>query len=630
MAKDRSKKEKGSVAQLPKKDFGFNSFNFRALLLVAVGIILYSNTLFNEYALDDGIVIEKNLYVQEGLRGVPKIMSTDAYESYYKQMNAKQQLAGGRYRPLSIVTFAIEQQLFGSKEKGKPKDDVAGIRHFLNVAFYILSIVALFYFLLHFIFPAQPDVAFLTSLIFLIHPMHTEVIANVKSRDEILSFLFIILTLISVFRYVREGKKRNLIFGMVFYFMALLSKEYAVSLVVLIPLLLYIQEKNTLKEAIFKAIPFGFVAIVYLLIRFKIVGVGSTVENTDVLNNPYMYATAVEKLGTKIFVLGKYLCLLFFPHPLSSDYSYNTIPYLKMTDWRVLLSLMVHLGMVVAFVVFFIRRSIIAFALGFYLIHLFMISNLKMEIGATMGERLVYHSSLGFAIIIALAINRLLEKANQKTVRNTALISFSLIITAASAIVVIPRNNDWKNDNTLFIKDAETVPNSALVNGNAGKAYVDLSEMPENKPREKELITKAIYHLNRSVSIHKLYVNGYLNLGVCYFKLKDYDKAKMYWDKAKEIFPNNPYLKTNFPLLGMAYLNEALRIGGKNPQQAIILLEKAVESDPGNPELWYNLGGASYTVNNFKRAQEAWMKTLELKPDHAQAKQGLAAIPPQQ
>lgn len=626
MAKERPKKEKASVHPASKNIFDFNSFNFRSLVLVIVGVILYSNSLFNEYALDDGIVIEKNAYVQDGLRGVPKILSTDAYESYYKQMNAKQQLAGGRYRPLSIVTFAVEQQLFGSKEKEKPANDIATIRHFLNVSFYILSIIALFYFLLNFIFPQRPDVAFLTALIFLIHPLHTEVVANVKSRDEILSFLFIILTLISVFRYIREGHKSSLVWGIFFYFMALLSKEYAVSLVVLIPLLLYLKEKHTIKEALFKTIPYAFVMVVYLLIRFKIVGVGSTVENTDVLNNPYMFATAAEKLGTKIFVLAKYLGLFFFPHPLSSDYSYNTIPYLQLTDWRVVVSLIIHLGMIGAFFVFFMKRSIIAFALAFYLIHLFMVSNLKMEIGATMGERLVYHSSLGFAIILARGISWLIERTNQTKIWNAVLISFSFLVTIASATVVIPRNRDWKNDNTLFIKDAQTVPNSALVNGNAGKAYVDLSEMPENKAQEKELLAKAIYHLNRAVSIHKLYVNGYLNLGVCYFKLKDYDKSKSYWDKAKEIFPNNPYLKRNYPLLGMAYMNEALRVGGKDPQAAITLLEKAVDSDPANPELWYNLGGASFTVNNFQRAREAWMRTLELKPDHAQAKQGLAAI----
>ncbi|MCE3279365.1 MAG: Anaphase-promoting complex, cyclosome, subunit 3 [Bacteroidetes bacterium] len=79
-------------------------------------------------------------------------------------------------------------------------------------------------------------------------------------------------------------------------------------------------------------------------------------------------------------------------------------------------------------------------------------------------------------------------------------------------------------------------------------------------------------------------------------------------------------------MLGTAYMNEALRVGGKDPAMAIQYLEKAVASDPANPELWYNLGGASYTVQDYKRAREAWNQTLLLKPDHAQARQGLSAI----
>lgn len=626
MVKQHSKKHVHTTLALENKPFAIAGFNVRAILLVVIGLVLYGNSLFNEYALDDGIVIEKNEYVQKGFKGISKILTTDAYESYYKQMNAKQQLSGGRYRPLSIVTFAIEQQLFGSSEKEKPKADVAFVRHLLNVAFYILSVIALFYFLLHFIFKNNPDVAFLTALLFLIHPMHTEVVANVKSRDEILSFLFIVLTFISVFNYARDKRFKQLLAGLAFYFLALLSKEYAITLVVLIPMLFYIVNGETLGKSISSTIPFFVVAAIYMLIRIQIVGKGATFENPDVLNNPYMYASKPEKWATKIEILNHYLRLLFFPHPLSSDYSYSTIPYIGFGNPKVWLAIGIHLSMIGATIYLFFKRNILAFALAFYLLHLFLVSNLIMDIGATMGERLVYHSSFGFVMLIAIGVNWLFEKQKEEKTRQTVVLSFSIIVSLAAATVVIPRNEDWKNDNSLFIRDAETVPNSALVNGNAGKAYVDLSEMPENKAKEKELIQKAIVHLSRSVSIHKEYVNGYLNLGVCYFKLKDYDKAKEYWDKAKSIFPNNPYLKRNFPLLGTAYLNEALRVGGKEPAKAIVILEKAVQSDPSNPELWYNLGGACFTVNNFQRAREAWTQTLQLKPDYEQAKQGLNAI----
>ena len=621
-----NKKEVHTPVSLSKNSL-FPNFKIQAMVLLIVGFILYGNSILNEYALDDGIVIEKNDYVQQGFKGIPKILKTDAYDSFYRSMNAKQQLSGGRYRPLSVVTFAIEQQLFGSKEKEKPADDVALIRHLLNVVFYILSVIILLHFLQTFIFKDTPLVAFLTCLLFLIHPIHTEVIANVKSRDEILSFLFIILTFIKMFRYRESKKPLQLFAALAFYFLALLSKEYAVTLIVLIPILLYIVKGDSLKESIIGVIPYFFVAALYLLIRFSIVGKGATIENPDVLNNPYKFATSPEKWATKIEILNHYLRLLFFPHPLSSDYSYNTIPYANFGNPMVWFAILFHLSAIVATIVLFVRRNILAFAFAFYLLHLFLICNLVMDIGATMGERLIYHSSFGFMIIIAVAINWLLEKIGSVNSKKIATFAFAALITVCCAAKVIPRNAQWKNDTTLFINDAETVPYSALVNGNAGKAYLDLADKPENKANEKDLIEKAIVHLSRSVDVHKAYVNGYLNLGVAYYKLKDYENARIQWDKVAEIYPNNPFLKRNYTVLAGIYYNKGMEKGGKAPMEAIQFLEEAVRMDQGNAEYWYNLGGAYYTVKDFEKARNAWNTTLQLNPNKVEAQQGLAALP---
>jgi tetratricopeptide (TPR) repeat protein len=342
-----------------------------------------------------------------------------------------------------------------------------------------------------------------------------------------------------------------------------------------------------------------------------------------------MFATKPERWATKIEILNHYLKLLFYPTPLSSDYSYNTIPYTNFGNGWVWMSLVIHLAMIAGTVVLFFRRNILAFALAFYLLHLFLISNFLMDIGATMGERLVYHSSFGFALIIGISINWCYEKFNTfaKNISNIfAVVVLSAIIFFCVKIV-IPRNREWKNDTSLFIADAETVPNSAMVNGNAGKAYIDLSEIPENKAQENDLLKKAIYHLSKSVAIHKKYVNGYLNLGVAYFKLKDYEKAKSNWEIVAQIFPNNPFLKRNYALLGTAYYNESMKIGAKQPQEAIKFLKKAVEVDPNNVDYWYNLGGACYTTKDYEMAKNAWTKTLQLDPNHIQAKQGMAALP---
>lgn len=610
------------------KKFVFNDFKVQTLLLVILGFILYANSFNNGYALDDGIVIQKNDYVQSGLRGIPKILSTDAYDSYYRQMGAKQQLTGGRYRPLSVVTFAIEQQFFGTNAKQKPEDDAAFVRHVLNVLFYILSVIVLLYFLRNFIFKENPIIAFIACLIFLIHPIHTEVVANAKSRDEILSFLFITLTFIAVLRYRENKEKKQLLNGLLFYFLAFLSKEYAITLLVLIPMLLYIVKGDTLKESVISTIPYFCVALIYLLIRFSIVGKGGTIENPDVLNAPFKYATTPEKWATKIEILNHYLRLLFYPNPLSCDYSYNVIPYTNFRNGWVWMSVMIHLSMIAATVILFFKRNILSFALAFYLLHLFLISNFLMEIGATMGERLIYHSSLGFAIMIAILLNWLITKINPDSSKKIIGIAFGVLIIIWCAVIIIERNAQWKNDASLFIADAQTVPNSTLANGNAGKAYIDLSDKPENKSQETALVNKAIYHLNKAVSIHKEYVNGYLNLGVAYFKLKDYDKARATWDIVKQIYPNNPYLKNNLKLMGTVYYNDAMNYGPKQPIEALKLLEKAVEVDPENANYWYNLGGVSYTVHDFEKARNAWTKTLLLDPNNQQAKGGMAALPP--
>src|SRR5438477_1936557 len=131
----------------------FLDLKTQCLVLVGLGLILYANTFTNRYAFDDGIVIQKNQYVQEGLAGIPKIFASDVYASFYALMGVEQQLSGGRYRPLSIATFALEQQLFGSKESVKPADDVAMVRHVVNVALYILSVVLLLYFVREHILP---------------------------------------------------------------------------------------------------------------------------------------------------------------------------------------------------------------------------------------------------------------------------------------------------------------------------------------------------------------------------------------------------------------------------------------------------------------------------------------------
>ncbi|MGL5888791.1 MAG: glycosyltransferase family 39 protein, partial [Bacteroidia bacterium] len=280
-----AKQKKSSTWELPPlKGTGYlfiKNFWVQAAVLVAVAVGFYANSVSNKYALDDDIVMRQNTYVQKGFGGIGEILTNDAYKSFYQSLGVEQQLAGGRYRPLSIVSFAIEQSIFGecygerfeevrdkvlvlqkkagltAAEQKELNDaiaerieldkkitettlELAPVRHIFQIIWYALLLVVLLVFLRECVFRTNTEIAFLAVLLFGMHPIHTEVVSNVKSRDEIFSLLFIALTFISFFRYSDTRMMKHLIWGGVWFFFALLSKEYAFALFGILPIGLYL------------------------------------------------------------------------------------------------------------------------------------------------------------------------------------------------------------------------------------------------------------------------------------------------------------------------------------------------------------------------------------------------------
>jgi protein O-mannosyl-transferase len=249
------------------------------IFLTVIGLIFYGNTLLNDYALDDSGVILGNAYVQKGISGILKIMSHDAYASYLEKLNASQNFVGGRYRPLSIVFFAVEQSIFG---------DSAVVRHLVNIIFFIATILLIFYFLRNFLLKKTQrgeDCALLAAILFAIHPLHTEVVANIKSFDEILSLFFIMLTLIFSLEFIEQKKNKFLYIATVSFFLALLSKEYAITLVLLLPILFYLYPGENKKGVISYSIPSFITAFLYLLLRISVVGIPHSNAGLRYINN---------------------------------------------------------------------------------------------------------------------------------------------------------------------------------------------------------------------------------------------------------------------------------------------------------------------------------------------------------
>ena len=570
-------------------------FKIQAIIVGLLAFLFYINTAKNEYALDDTIVIVKNEYVHQGFGGIQDILTKDAFDSYYRQFNSSNQLSGGRYRPLSIVSFAVEQQFFGALSKTAVDSFITygmsfdmrtphekkflqemHIRHVVNVLLYTLSVIVLLYFLRYVVFRNNYIMALLAAILFAIHPMHTEVVANVKSRDEIMSLLFICLTFIYAFRYKETQRKSKLFASLGFYLLAFLSKEYAIAMIVLLPLSFMLFNKESMGKSISSTLPYLIVVGIYGLLRLQVVAPMNAASDADILNNPYAFASSTEKIATQIATSLNYLKLLILPYPLSADYSYNTIPYVDFGSIKVWLSILTY-GFLIWLGISLFRKArskesevkilgikisntdtgnsaaVLCFAIAFFMTHFLLICNLIFNIGATMGERLIYHSSVGFCIAVAFLLYKGFEKLSPAAGGKRMLAGLTIVLVVVCAGEVWARNNDWKNDETLFNEDIRKSPNSVLVNSNVASSLINMSDIDKDEATKRKHLLKGIEHYDKALSIHPTFVQGYMNRGVAYMKLNVPDSARVNYDRVLTLYPNYPKMYEIYYNLGVCY-----------------------------------------------------------------------------
>ncbi len=570
-------------------------FKIQAIIIAVLAFVFYCNTFQNEFAFDDNMVILRNEYVLQGVAGISDILTKDSYDSYFKQNLSDNPLGGGRYRPLSIITFAIEQQFLGtvppdrldsvvhsapsfkmqSSYEKKLQHDMH-IRHVFNVLWFTLSVIVLLYFLRHVLLKNNPVTAFLAVVLFTIHPIHTEVVANVKSRDEILSLLFICLTFIFAFRYREYQKKWLLGAALVCYFLAFLSKEYAITLLLLLPLAFNLFNNYPVKKSLIATLPYLAIATVYIFIRFLVVHpLDQNIDNT-IQNNSYAYAAGAEKMATKIATSLNYLKLLVFPHPLSSDYSYNAIPYKDFSHPLVWLSIIIHLSLIVLLVYFIRKRRVLSFAIAFYLSNLLLVNNFLFNIGATMGERLIYHSSVGFAIAFAYLLYYGLEMIKPVLIKKIVFSAVMIATIVLCGFKTIKRNAEWKNNFTLITQDVKVVPNSFLMNGNLAINYMNKADADTNENANKEDLQKALEFFNKAISVNDVFIQGYFYRGLIYFRLNQPDSALLNLDRIMKINPDFPDLASNYFNIGVLFYKS------KQYSKALYAWKAVVKINPGH------------------------------------------------
>src|ERR1035437_4506013 len=334
MAKQEKKPIKPTIPQYVSATLTKTAWIYTGLAFV-ISFLIYANTIRHEYALDDLVSITQNAHTLQGFAGIGKLLSKDSFDGYTSYVNL---VSGGRYRPLALISFAVEIGIWGK--------NIPHISHFGNVLLFALSMSLLFMTCYRFIFKGKLLASAFTCLVFIIHPLHTEVVANIKSRDEILSLLFSLGALYFLMDYLREKKNIFLLaLSGLSFFLAMMSKENAVLFIVFIPLLLYYFYDVSLKTALKESWLLITMLVLFLVIRISITGAHSNPQN-EILNAPYLWAKPEEAFATKTYILLRCLVLLIFPHPLSCLYTWNAIPYITPIDIRFIVAFIVYAGII--------------------------------------------------------------------------------------------------------------------------------------------------------------------------------------------------------------------------------------------------------------------------------------------
>ena len=568
------------------------------LFLTSVGI--YSNTFNHEFVLDDDLVFVQNRFVQNGVAGIPDIFAHGFLYGY----NSKNDQS---YRPVVLSSLAIEKSLFGSDPY---------TLHKLNVIYYGILCCLLLYFL-HLSFRREKtSIAFWIALLFALHPIHTEVVANIKGRDEIFHALFLVSSFIFALKFVDEGRKNNLFLGLIFFSLALLSKETAITYILLLPLTLWTFRDVDIKKVVKTTAYFFGVLTLYFIVRSLVLDTITFEEKMSILNNSIVASeTYTERLATTFLVFGNYIKLLVFPHPLSWDYSYPHFPVVSFSNAKVILIVLLSFAIGVWALVKIRSKNIFAYGVLFFLVSFSIVSNFFILIGSTLGERFLFFPSIAFCVIVVFALERLLKGVELKN--KFILPIIILVVSAAYGFKTFNRNKDWKNAQTLFEADIESVPYSTRTTAAVGGVYIKLAEQSNIVAEKQHYYGKALTMLNKSIALLPSNSSAYYNLGVIYMAAGQDDVAKNNFEKTVELKPEFINAWNN---LGVIHFRR------KNYEEALTYFQRCLIINVNFQSAYANIGAVYHNLGQTSKAKEFYKKALQLNPNDASTQNNLRKL----
>lgn len=576
---------------------------FQRVLLVIVVLLVYATTLQNGFVLDDIAFISQNKFVQQGLKASPQIFLTPSLSGFVDR-HVVDTAVNDIYRPLTLTVFAGEHQLFG---------DSAAWYHLVNLLLFA-ACVLVFYRLLMVFFARSDLLPFIAAMIFAVHPVHTEVVANIKSTDEMLCFLFAFLALLQFVGYATSGSTAKLLLAAFCYFLSLLSKETAVTLVVIVPLMAMVAAREN-KRRIWIATAIGWVmAAAFVALRYHVLVTHDAWHPGMIgfLENPLVEAPGVAaRYATPLLIAGKYLLLLLCPWPLCSDYTYASIPFVGFDSvwvWVVIVAY-TAMSLIALYRLRADKRDVYGGGIIFFIVTLSLFSNLIFLIGAIMADRFLFFPSAGFCLVAGAFVVHFLRY------RVTRVAFAALLIIFASMTVV--RSGQWKDNYTLFSSGVETQPQNARLWYGLGYelATTRMQDAPEDE--QQQLLKESIACMQRSLAIYPDNAKEHMDIGNLFARIGQRDSALAHMHRALRLQPGNPVILS---AMGGIYF------GAGEYGETVALLRRALYIAPENVPLLVNLALTYQQLAIPDSAAYFAREVLNLQPGNTQARLVLETV----
>ena len=573
MGKNKKELKKGSISVLnPNKYF--------YLILLIVPALLYIHCMDYSYtSMDDEQILKNNASFMKDINNIPEAFKVDAFI---------QKNASSLYRPLQTITYIIDYQFV-------KKDDSLKPFHITNLILNCMVMLLLFNLLLR--LRIERITAFLLMLLFSVHPLLTAAIVWIPSRGDLLLAFFTLISLITFIKYKENNKLYYLLLNILAFFLALLSKETAI----LIPLLIlgvdFIVYKNKIlsKGNLIAGGVWCTVIILYLIVRNY--GLNAPTLPNDVLGiKPF-----IENLPLIPIIAGKF----FIPNDLTT--------YAMFKTYSVIIGCFIMAG---SFVLLFkMKRNRIPAMLGWLWFLLSIVPPMIFrhqfsKYGTDYIEHRAYLPAVGLLIFAAFVIEEYLS-GKSKAERTIYLKKPGIVSLYAGLFIFFTysaynHSLDYKDHLAFSNSSIESCDRNAIGYGDRATVRIAAGDF-----------TEALHDLDKAIELCPNYYEAYNNRAVIYLNLNQPDKALNY--SSISIKMNKDY--------SPAYLTRgSAEIRLKMYKEAIEDFNFVVSKEPRLSSGYYDRAVAYELLGNDNSALQDYLVVARLEPDNNEIQNKIVEI----